>query len=1296
MCNLVLRDDDVAVDDSADNILVAVDLVNKEDETCSTVTIKYDSACSRNMSGVSGRLVNEKDTANIIQVKGFNGNISLVDSVGQNDDGKLEYYVRSMPSDMVLLCAHDYAKDGAAVLMEDSGVVIRLTPQEKEKLQQFIGQFHQVKQLTVNNRTYEVVQDNDAVESMIVSEEAMSNTATRYFNSKVHVSNTTECVLAMLLTGLSFKDLYAMVQAGIQGIPREITIQTLNAFEHKYGRTPDVLQMATPTLAGNVKGYMSLNEQLTRVGQRVEADFFQADFNESKNIEGTDQQRVVKLATHGGATAAYIAVDAYSGMPHGWLVKTVADSVTHVKRSVDRLATDGHSIDTFAADQGIMTQSKFRVMVPETLKYLENQHIKTQCGEAYNHDNGVSHAERNIRTVKELIRFAVLYCINNPNFSKLQFTKQQIFMLWGDLYYWALMIIALKPCTKHPDKTKFEVYYGKAPDLRDIRLLPIFAVVYILKHSKSTNPMQANREYWQRGLYVGPSDNVKGAIRVATLTRQKQIQVTTTTTFKGVSDGGSIDNYKEVESATTRIIAQLMPTDDLPIVLPIPEQGIEELLVPAQFESDTMSNTESDSRGAEAQTTKQNRQVRISDADKMKHQVQGWGTREERAERKHQQEQIAAYELIQQQNNKRKKSVIRETAMTVCELLDQIAEVQAETTQCKFQETEAKITEESNFVDWSTHEEDMCYFSFTDNTYVTLTNSEAIEQEEYIEEGYRAVTEGVPRSFEAALRDPVWGDPARKELSTLKDITGALVQVDQVIAHENIRNGADVLTMIAVYEEKVKNGEVVKKVRLVADGRKHKNHGPTYSPTPSREHFLVLLHIFAALGWDYYWIDEQRAFLKADRQDKRPIYARFTGIKELYGVNKAVYGTKDASRDYHIKVDDTLVQKLLCERLHLCQSIYVKQYENAVVIVFDYVDDFIFGGDDNNTTEKLISEFRKYAETDEPIQNSPLVLGMEIERDKERKIILVRMTQRIKELADKYPQATEKTRNVPMPMSGYLVRDYELDALPEKKKREATAEEKAMYMSIVGSLIWIQGVRLDIIFAVLYLTWFTRSPLQHHLDMAFYVIGYLFNTQDMPLILGGDEDINVDIYYDASHGTAPKSRSVSGYLGKLHPQSGAITAKAHAQSTVKLSSFESEIDNVTSGFKLAKQLTNVLYELKIKTSRPAATHNDNQAMIEFVKGNSMVKGARHMELRQFYTREEFQKGNVTLEYMPGIVLPADKLTKLGNVTEHEAFASNIMGLNLLSYDYFIKIKMKTQEGLTSNKSSTGTKDKVED
>jgi hypothetical protein len=125
-----------------------------------------------------------------------------------------------------------------------------------------------------------------------------------------------------------------------------------------------------------------------------------------------------------------------------------------------------------------------------------------------------------------------------------------------------------------------------------------------------------------------------------------------------------------------------------------------------------------------------------------------------------------------------------------------------------------------------------------------------------------AVTVGVPKNFTAALQHPVWGEPARKEFETVTHGSGAIIEVDQSIARENIRNGAEVLGMFAVYEEKIKDDKLVRKVRLVCDGRNHHQHGPTYSPTPSREELLVLLHVFAANDWEFYHLDEVRAFLK--------------------------------------------------------------------------------------------------------------------------------------------------------------------------------------------------------------------------------------------------------------------------------------------------------------------------------------------------------------------------------------------------------------------------------------------------
>ena len=1226
-------DDNVYINDTDNECMIANIMNNTKNEI-----VKFDSACSRNMSGVKERIVQSEKVEGEVLIKGFNGQSSFAESVGFNDDGKIEYYVKDMPSNLVLLCAHDYAKDGAAILYENSGVVLKLTPKENKRLQKYLKQFIETKKLIVKNRTYEVANlSEEIIKSEFNIEVAMSNSANKYFNSKINVTNNDERIMAMLLTGLSFSDIYSMVKnSNVIGLPRDITIKALNNFENRYGKTPDILQMAIPNLAGNAKGYMAAKEVLTYVGQRIEADFFQCEFNETMMNEDSSQKKTIKLATIGGAVAAYICVDAYSGYPHGWLVENMANTVTQVKRTVDLFKRDNYKVNLFAADQGILTQSQFSILLTDVQKYLNSENIHMECGEAYNHNNGLTISERNIRTVKELIRFAVMYILNNPNFGSLGFTRKQIFQLWGELYAWALWVIRLKKCGKDKSKTKYEIYHKKLPDLRSIRLLPIFSVLYALRRTKASNPLQSNREFWQRGLYVGPSDTVPCAIRVAVLTKNRQIKIVITTIYKGVSDGGNINPYDVTNKLSPAVFNSDINNGNKTIIneADTNKQDAIELL-------DNLDHVENIPAILSDDSRLRGENIALRDQLKMKAQVKQWGTREERVERRNQMKENNNYLTTS-------KDLIKH------------------------------INESSNFVDWLTHTEECIYFSFSENCYYVFSNIyqsdleiDSSKQEDIIEEGFRAVTENIPRSLSAALSHPIWGEAARKEFETITQGTGAIVKVNQEIARENIRNGADCLMMLAVYEEKLKDGETIKKVRMVANGRQHKQHGPTYSPTPSREEFLIIMHVCAALNWDYYWIDEQRAFLSAERNDTRPKYVKFQGDSQLYGIGKAIYGTKDASRDYHIKVDNIMINILKCERLHMCSCVYIKSYSDNIVIVLDHVDDFVFAGSNNEYTLKLVEEFRKHAKTDEPVLNAKLVLGMEIERNKDRRIILIKMQRKIDELAAKHLNQIGKKRNVPMPTSGYIIRDHEIENLSAYKKRLLESEEITNYMSIVGMLIWVQGIRLDIIFGVLYLSWNAKAPMQHHMDMALYLVGYLKNTNDLPLVLGGESDIYVNVYFDASHGTGPKGRSITGLLGKLNPLAGAVHAKAKTQSTIKLSSFESELDGVTTAFKTAKAIMNVLKEMRIKISKVPKAFNDNEANIEFVKGDSAVKGVRHMELRMWYTREEYKKGDVEFEYMSGNEIPADKLTKLGNVVEHRKFTTSIQGLSLLPYDYYL-------------------------
>jgi hypothetical protein len=181
---------------------------------------------------------------------------------------------------------------------------------------------------------------------------------------------------------------------------------------------------------------------------------------------------------------------------------------------------------------------------------------------------------------------------------------------------------------------------------------------------------------------------------------------------------------------------------------------------------------------------------------------------------------------------------------------------------------------QSCFADWSTHCDGSQYYSFGDACYYCFGDVE-LESTEFL--NMQAITINVPKSYDQALADLLWGEPARKKWQTLLD-SKAIVEVDKAVARAA---GADVVVLFPVYEEKVKEGVLVHKVRLVGNGKTQYKAGATYSPTPSREEFLLLLHIIAVNDWVYVHIDEVRAFLSASYKGATPVYARLAKDQRL-------------------------------------------------------------------------------------------------------------------------------------------------------------------------------------------------------------------------------------------------------------------------------------------------------------------------------------------------------------------------------------------------------------------------------
>jgi hypothetical protein len=548
-----------------------------------------------------------------------------------------------------------------------------------------------------------------------------------------------------------------------------------------------------------------------------------------------------------------------------------------------------------------------------------------------------------------------------------------------------------------------------------------------------------------------------------------------------------------------------------------------------------------------------------------------------------------------------------------------------------------------------------------------------------VEDGYRAVTQGVPKTYIDALKDPEWGDAARKEWNTMME-TRAIVEVNAEAAKRAIADGADLVVLFPVYEEKEKEGRIVKKVRLVGDGRTHYGATNTYAATPGRDELLVLLHVIAAKGWDFVHIDEVRAFLNAPYKGKNKVFAKLKGCLAYYEVLKALYGLRSSPHDYQDVVKKRLqslgfIPVLMSPQLYV---LHVKE-SGATIIVYSWVDDFVITSNVTKAMQEMVNEFRQLAVTTEPVLNPTKVLGLELKRNFAASTICVAMPDRIVELAEEHECTNAAVRHVPMPQSGYLVRDYEFEELPRGEGEMLGPEGVLQYMRIVGSLIWLTGVRLDIIFATTYLAWFTKEPRKHHHKMARYVVEYLYQTRYVPLVLGGNEKIMVRGASDGSYGTGPKGRSISGMIVRLGSKAGGIVAKSTAAHTVSLSSFEAELDAYSRAVKVMKFLYNLLAQLGIDQERPEL-QCDNKAMIGFVKGEGVAKGVRHMELRMWYVREQYQMRNIDCVYESGKVLSADKFTKLGDRLDNQIFLHDVQGLGLLPEGWDVQKSFSEQPG----------------
>jgi hypothetical protein len=289
-----------------------------------------------------------------------------------------------------------------------------------------------------------------------------------------------------------------------------------------------------------------------------------------------------------------------------------------------------------------------------------------------------------------------------------------------------------------------------------------------------------------------------------------------------------------------------------------------------------------------------------------------------------------------------------------------------------------------------------------------------------------------------------------------------------------------------------------------------------------------------------------------------------------------------------------------------------------------------------------------------------------------------------------FPNESTRPNIEPLPQSLLLQFDKETGPPEHSPAADALSTKHGFgYRNVLGELIYAYVTcRLDIGYAITKLAQYSGAPADIHYTALKRLCGYLRRTKHwgilywrpqpvLSLPIGSDApyvDTNADLpsfpcpadrfqltgYVDAAHANDVSTRrSVTGIVFTLC--GGAISYRSKLQPTVSTSSTEAEFIAAVSAAKTALYLRSILHELGVTQHGPTILYEDNQATILMVNASRPTARSRHIAIQHFAIQEWKDHGHILLEHIPGIINPADALTKALGWILHQRHVRRAMG-----------------------------------
>ncbi|KAM2924483.1 hypothetical protein COP2_040580 [Malus domestica] len=452
------------------------------------------------------------------------------------------------------------------------------------------------------------------------------------------------------------------------------------------------------------------------------------------------------------------------------------------------------------------------------------------------------------------------------------------------------------------------------------------------------------------------------------------------------------------------------------------------------------------------------------------------------------------------------------------------------------------------------------------------------------------------------------------------------------------------------------------KARLVAKGftqREGIDYNDTFSPVSSKDSMRVIMSLAAYFDLELHQMDVKTAFLNGDLQEaiymKQPVGFVEKGKENLVcKLNKSIYGLKQASRQWYLKFDQIVSAQGFVEN-KLDDCIYIKFSGSEFIFLVLYVDDILLASSCPqllHSTKRMLSDNFEMKDLGE----AHYVLGIEIVRDRKRRLLGLSQKGYIDRVLEKFHMASCNCGQVPVNKGDKFSKIQCPRSDLEVKKMQAKP-----YASLIGSLMYATiCTRPDIAFIVGMLGRFQANPGEAHWVAAKKVLRYLQRTKTHMLVYGRTDSLELRGYTDSDlAGDVDDRKSTGGYIFILN--GGAVSWKSAKQTIIATSTMEAEFVACFEGMKHAAWLKNFLTDLKIVNSvqKPVTMFCDNNSAVFFAKNNKRTSASRLMDVKFLKVREQVKKGVIEVQHISTTMMIADPLTKALPIGEFKKHVSSM-------------------------------------